>query len=269
MLLRLISAVRPRRQLDHLFIACIPKSGSTYLHTVLREITGFGDAYVSELGDQNEGDICERRLRRLQQRSVLQQHVKATQTNLKWMQVHGVRPIIQTRSLFDVIPSIHDHLQKGQGGLPCGFEPADFWNRSWNDRCDYLINVHLPWYFNFLLSWREAASEIETCPVAYEDLFADQPGTLARILKFYAIAASPTDIVAAIARASRRNTRFNVGVSGRGNETLTPRHKLMIRNLAQLCGIELSETGRVVSFLASPPATLAMPLRQQAEKRAA
>src|SRR5207245_588328 len=77
MLYRLISSFRPR--LDHLFIACMPKSGSTYLHTVLREITGFRDAYVSEWGEQNEGDICERRLRRLRRRSVLQQHVKATQ----------------------------------------------------------------------------------------------------------------------------------------------------------------------------------------------
>ena len=43
---------------DHLLIACMPKSGSTYLHTVLREITGLGDASLGELGDQNEGDIC-------------------------------------------------------------------------------------------------------------------------------------------------------------------------------------------------------------------
>jgi hypothetical protein len=247
MLSSLISALKPRTRRDHLLIACMPKSGSTYLHTVLREITGLGDAYVSEWGEQNEGDICERRLRRLRRRSVMHQHVKATQTNLKWMLKYGVRPIVQTRSLFDVVPSIHDHLEQSQGGLPCGYDCQEFWSRNWNDRLDFLIHMHLPWYFNFLLSWREAASEIEICPISYEDLFADQVGSLTRILDFFRVPASQEQIVAAIARASRRNTRFNMGVSGRGNRVLTSRHKQAIRNLAVVGGFELSETGRVVS----------------------
>jgi hypothetical protein len=29
---------------------------------------------------------------------------QATQTNLKWLSHYGVRPIVQTRSLFDVLP---------------------------------------------------------------------------------------------------------------------------------------------------------------------
>jgi hypothetical protein len=136
MILPFVSRLRRRLDRDHLLIACMPKSGSTYLHTLLRVITGLDDASLSELGDQNEGDICEKRLRRLRRRSVIQQHVKATQTNLKWLSDYGVRPIVQTRSLFDVLPSLHDHFEHEKNGLPCGYIGVEFWDLSWNDRME-------------------------------------------------------------------------------------------------------------------------------------
>ncbi|HKD37105.1 MAG TPA: sulfotransferase domain-containing protein, partial [Pirellulales bacterium] len=221
MLSWLISNARAKKSCDHLFIACMPKSGSTYLSTVLQEVTGFPASYVSEWGEQNEGDICERRLRRLKRRSVIQQHIKCTQTNLKWMVKYGVRPIVLTRSLFDVVPSMHDHLVQKQGGLTCGYVRREFWTLCWSDRCDYLIQTHLPWYFNFLLSWRDAAEQLAICPMSYEQLFADQVASLTIILDFHQIRASQDQLAAAIARAPAHNTRFNVGVSGRGSRTLT------------------------------------------------
>ena len=230
----------------------MPKSGSTYLHTVLREITGLDDASLCELGDQNEGDICEKRLRRLRRRSVIQQHVKATQTNLKWLSHYGVRPIVQTRSLFDVLPSLHDHFEREQNGLPCGYIGREFWDLSWNDRMEYLIRIHLPWYLNFLLSWHEAAKRIETCPIAYEELFADPFNTIMRTLDFYRVSTSRQQIAAAMVRTGQRNTRFNVGTSGRGTELLTNRHKRMIQDLAATCGFRISVTGSVAT--ASPAA---------------
>jgi hypothetical protein len=200
---------------------------------------------LCELGDQNEGDICEKRLRQLRRRSVIQQHVKATQTNLKWLSHYGVRPIVQTRSLFDILPSLHDHFEREKNGLPCGYVRREFWGLSWNNRMEYLIRIHLPWYLNFLLSWREAAERIETCPIAYEELFADSSSTLERILNFYRMTVSRQEIEAAIARTGQLNTRFNVGVSGRGAQLLTSGHKRAIRELAATCGFQVSETGSV------------------------
>ena len=249
---------------DHVLIACMPKSGSTYLHALLRDITGLPDGCVSEWGDQNEGDICERRLRRLKRRSVMQQHLKATETNLMWMVKYNVRPIVQIRSLFDVVPSIHDHLKHAKAGLPCGCICRDFWHMNWEDRCEYLIQTHLPWYFNFLISWREAVAEIEICSIAYEDLFSDQVGSLTRVLDFYRIHASQEQIAAAIARASKCDTRFNVGVAGRGSQKLTSRQKLGIRKMAQLCGFELAETGEaILPFPQSQPGMHVAPLNER------
>jgi hypothetical protein len=53
---------------------------------------------------------------------VSQQHVKATQTNLKWLSQSVIWPIMPTRSLFDVPAVRNDHYDPGRemNGLPCG-----------------------------------------------------------------------------------------------------------------------------------------------------
>jgi hypothetical protein len=237
-----------RRRHEHLLIACFPKSGSTYLSKVLREMTGFTKAYVSEPGPQNEQDLCAAKLTRLRHRSVMQQHVKATRTNLELLIKLGLRPIVQTRNLYDVVVSLHDHFEPDHRSLPCGFVSENYLRMAWNERIDYLIHVHLPWYFNFVLSWREAAQQIDVCPVTYEQFFADQPGELARIAAFYGIRASAEQVAQAMARAARANTRFNVGIAGRGAEMLTPRHKLAIHHLAGICRIDVSQSGSIAPF---------------------
>ena len=120
---------------------------------------------------------------------------------------------------------------------------------GWNERVDYLIHVHLPWYFNFVLSWREAARHIEICAVTYEQFFSDQTRELNRIAAFYGIRVSESQVSAAIGRAARSDTRFNVGVSGRGAEMLNCSHTQAVRRLANVCRIELDESGSIFALL--------------------
>ena len=188
------------RQPDHLLIACFPKSGSTYLSRIFREITGLPEAFVAQRGAENQQDICRTACRRLRHRSVIQQHVKATRTNLDVMLKHGIRPIVQTRNLYDVLVSLHDYLARLPHSLPCGFVSRDYGRMDRRDQLDYLIQLHLPWYFNFVLAWRHAALQIEVCQITYEELFADQARSLARTLNFYRLEASADRVAAAIAR---------------------------------------------------------------------
>ncbi len=148
---RLLAEIR-RRPFDDLLIACFPKSGSTYLSKVLQKATGLKEDYLAEFGSQNEQDIVRRKLKRLWRRSVLQQHVKGTRTNVELLTSFGIRPIVQTRSLFDVVISLYDHFERENNSLPCGHVCADYWQMTFHERLDYLICVHLPWYFNFYLS---------------------------------------------------------------------------------------------------------------------
>ncbi|HEY4312721.1 MAG TPA: sulfotransferase domain-containing protein [Pirellulales bacterium] len=234
-----------RRPKEHILIACFPKSGSTYLSTVLQELFGFPNGYAAELGRQNEQDISERRLGRLRRRTVLQQHVRATYSNLRILLSHQMRPIVQTRNLFDVLASMHDHFQIHRASLSCGYISDDYLRMSWHERLDYLIHLHLPWYFNFLLSWREAGRSLEICPVRYEDLFADREKELQRIASFYGIPTSPEQIQKAIVRIATADTRFNVGIAGRGAELLSDSHKQAIYRMADSCHVKVTELGGV------------------------
>lgn len=229
----------------HIFIACFPKSGSTYLSKVLQELTGYPGWYAAEPGEQKEQDLSERRLHRPRRPSIMQQHMRATQANLELLVWYRMRPIVQTRNLFDIVASLHDHFEQHGSGLSCGYISQDYLRMAWQERVDYLIHLHLPWYFNFLLSWRAAADRLELCHVTYEELFANQASELRRIADFYGIRVSNERIVAAIKRAAGRDTRFNVGISGRGAEMLNDDHKHAIYRLAEYCRVELDNSGNV------------------------
>ncbi len=247
--MRKILAAFRRRPFNDLMIACFPKSGSTYLSKVLQAITGFPEGYLAEFGQQNEQDIVRRKLQRLWRRSVLQQHVKGTRTNIEYMTAFGIRPIVHTRSLYDVVVSLYDHYDFDNNSLPCGYVSSDYWQMTFAERIDYLIAVHLPWYFNFYTSWRDAAEQIEILPLTYESLFADPLGRLSDILDFYGIASNTVDIEAAITATASANTRLNVGVSGRGLEKLSKRHQQTILRQADACRLELNETGSLITGL--------------------
>lgn len=267
---RILAAFR-RRPYDDLLIACFPKSGSTYLSKVLQAATGLRDDYIAEFGPQNEQDIVRRKLKRLWRRSVLQQHVKGTRTNVELMNTYGVRPVVQTRSLYDVVISLYDHFERDNNSLPCGHVATEYWHMEFQERLDYLIAVHLPWYFNFYMSWRDAAHQIEILPLTYEALFDDQVSRLTEVLNFYHFHPTPQQVRAAIASIPSEKTRFNVGVTGRGLRLLTRRHQQAIQRQAAICRLELDETGSIATGLLPEmprflphPARLASELRQAA-----
>src|SRR5438552_7435823 len=91
---------------DHLLIACFPKSGSTYLAKTLSAITGLPTRHACATFGNNDQDICERKLRGLSRRSVIQQHVKGTNNNVALMKHYGVRPIVLVRDIYDTIISL-------------------------------------------------------------------------------------------------------------------------------------------------------------------
>jgi len=268
---RLLAEFR-RRPFDDLLIACFPKSGSTYLSKVLQKATGLKEAYIAEFGPQNEQDIVRRKLKRLWRRSVLQQHLKGTRTNIEYLTNFGIRPIVQTRSLFDSVISLYDHFERDSNSLPCGHICAEYWRMTFQERVDYLIAFHLPWYFNFYVSWRDAAEKLEIFPLTYEDLFADKTARLTEVLNFYHFSIGPDQLGQAIAQTASAKTRFNVGVSGRGLEMLSKQHRQVIQRQAATCRLELDAKGSIATPLLPTTAKFvprARPVAGQSPQKAA
>ena len=155
------------------------------------------------------------------------------------------------RNLYDTVISLHDHFEPDHRSLPCGYVSEEYLRMSWKERIDYLIHLHLPWYFNFVLSWREAARHIDICPVTYEEFFADQPGQLRRIAAFYGLTASDCADRGRhdTRQPGRHDWRFNVGVAGRGSEMLSAAQKQAIRDQGAICRIDISPCGSLAPLI--------------------
>ena len=239
----IVKRIRPRR--DHIVIACFPKSGSTYMSKAICEILDLKPRWICEFYHHDEQDISARKLRRCTERSVIQQHIKGTYDNVRLMQQYRIRPIVNVRNVFDVILSLHDHWEREGHEVCTGYVHRRFWTMNFDERMNYIIHVHLPWYFNFFVSWREAAERIEILPMSYERFFADRVGSLQQMLQFNHVHVATDRIEAALERLKTTDTRLNKGRSGRGAELLSEGHKEAIRRLARSWCIDLDEMASI------------------------
>lgn len=218
----------------HIFVACFPKSGSTYLTKLISEVTGFLTISTSQFFGQNEQDIHEYKFRKFcRDNFVAQQHLKATNNNLAILQAYQLKPIVLVRNIFDTILSLQDHIEKSSPLSPTGYIHEQYFKMSKEDQLLFLIHIHLPWYFNFFVSWEEASSKIETLWISYEEFFGDRVGTLDKILKFHQIDKSHQEIESAISKMSGKKTRLNVGIAGRGAQ-IPESHRQAVYDLARV-----------------------------------
>lgn len=225
----------------NIFVACFPKSGSTYLTTLLSEITGFRLRWVAQFAGHNEQDIFEPALRYLcLTNSVTQQHVKGTCNNVRLLKEYNIKPVILVRNIFDVVLSMHDHIEREDHRGPAGYVHKEFFCMSKEEKLLYIIYVLLPWYFNFYISWRESSKEMDVLWTSYEELFSNQIDTVSRILSFYNIPVDHDKIQSAMLAMKSKNTRLNVGVKGRG-AGLPEMHKEAILNLASVWQVDKKE----------------------------
>jgi hypothetical protein len=140
--------------------------------------------------------------------------------------------VVLVRNIFDTLVSLDDHLRQEDHRAPTGYVHRQCWQMDFEDRLDYLIQVHLPWYFNFFVSWREAADRIQILWMTYERLFDDVPHALAEVLTFHGLSVGHERLTQVADTLRDADTRFNKGVCGRGDDLLSEAHKDAIRRLA-------------------------------------
>lgn len=220
----------------HIFIACAPKSGSTFLKNVLVAVTKFRPIFSVFAALQNEHDLdLPIWLKFGTENTVTQQHCRASEANIQLMQAFGIKPIILVRNIYDTVVSLRDFYRTG-------FTETTYFNRDDFDKfgeerqADLIIDNVLPWYFQFIASWRraEADNRLEVRWLKYTELIDNKCGTVEQLLKFYGLWAERVTIeqVIAATEADARRNRFNKGVIGRGS-TLTAQQKKRIARLAE------------------------------------
>lgn len=229
--------LRPEHLGRHVFVACAPKSGSTFLKNLLLGVTGFRDMFSTWAALQNEQELDLPQLVHLAaENTVTQQHCRATEGNIQLMQAFGIRPVVLVRNIFDTAMSLRDFYDGGF--IYSTFFEREYWvELTPEEKIDLLIDHVLPWYMQFLASWQRVAREgrLEVFWLTYEELTADPPAALSRVLGFYGLQAKPEDMqrVVSTRGGDRRGNRFNQGVSGRGEAGLSASQKARILALAR------------------------------------
>jgi Sulfotransferase domain len=224
----------------YVFVACMPRTGSTFLTETLCELTGFKRVELTDAFAENEQELdVPRLLDAYAYGSVTQQHVCGNSRTVELMREFSVRPVVLVRNLFDVVVSIrHFLLTEGCGKWPTFFTTDERF-RALDERAQYdqIVELGLPWYFDFYVSWSDVARRgaLETMFLTYEAAAADWAATVSQIADFYGLDASPSAVESALARTRLRaeSLRLNQGTPGRGPETLAEEARARIRSYAR------------------------------------
>lgn len=226
-----------REQLGrHIFIACVPKSGSTFLKNVLVKLSGYRDAFMVSSPSQFEQELYLPVVENVAHLdTVTQQHCRASAVNVQMMQAFDIRPVVLVRNIFDSVMSLLDFYDKGAASH--SYFRADYKSLDQETRIDLIIDNFVPWYFQFVASWRRAEKDgsLELFWLSYEDLIRDKVTTIQKLLEFYGLGAARRAIEQMIksTEGEKQKTRFNKGVAGRGQAGLSDRQKERIRSLAR------------------------------------
>ena len=247
---------QPRTQAKpvHILIACMPKSGSTFLSDVIGQCPGFRRAILTPSAGRREQEIDEQLLRKLGKVSyVAQHHVRNSEWTSEMCNAYGVAPIVLVRSLQDVVVSLRDHMRRESAVFPQFFADASHADLDDSALEAMLARLALPWYLNFYMSWRETPGAMM---VNYEDLTASPVEVIREILSFSGANTTAEEVEEAVVKAKAKETsRLNVGVSGRG-ASLQPETIQIILDLVDLYP-EASADPYIISVKAQAQAALA------------
>lgn len=221
----------------HIFIACVPKSASTFLKNLFVNLTAFRDVFMVYSAGQNEHELYLPTVREFAHfDTVTQQHCRASDANVHIMQAFGIRPIVLVRNIFDSVMSLLD-FYNNQGAFYNSYFRADFQGMDEQTKIDLLIDNVIPWYFQFVASWDlvEKQRRLAIKWLSYEELIVDKPSAVQDVLRFYGLGAPQKAIEEKIreTESESRKIRFNKGVAGRGTAGLNEKQKERIRRLSR------------------------------------
>ncbi|CAH1077466.1 sulfotransferase domain-containing protein [Candidatus Nitrotoga sp. 1052] len=221
----------------HILISCFPKSGSTLLLKSLCKITGFQNwPMVFEYGGNEQDLFLPSIIDAYSMDTITQQHVRATDTNLRLIKNYGFKVVILTRNIFDTLISLHDHLLSESLDMPMGYLNENYRTLTFEQRLDFLVDVVTPWYLNFYASWSQVNTYLDSNDflwITYDELINDKNGTIFQLLSKFGFYDDKEKVLGSLAELKSEDTRLNVGISGRGRRMLNDCQKKRIFEIAQ------------------------------------
>lgn len=224
------------RQRTHAWLVSAPKSGSTWLSNLIRETTGWKSNFLVSGWGRREQEVDLRRLLQYPKGNLFseQQHCKFSEYTGDFVNRCGVKVILLGRNIFDTVVSYTDHLLDEDLVVPAAYVPDRFLQWDLSRQFDFVIDLVVPWYFNFYCGWLEAerSKAASFLWVSYENLVTDPKEQLNRILAYLEVETSAVSADSALKNVATLRNRLNVGKMGRGQKVLSTEQQQRIIHLA-------------------------------------
>ena len=180
------------KKANHIFITCTPKSGSTYLLQLLASLLEYDIKIFIAAFDRTEQDVFEDAIEKVKKlNTVTHQHTRCTNNTIRILNKYDIKPVILTRSLYDSVISMRNHMiqEPENSWWSMGYINDDFYNMDTSSQYDFVIDLILPWYINYYVSWYTYTTiqNENILWITYEDLMKDKLGTLKKIYQYYEI----------------------------------------------------------------------------------
>ena len=210
-----------------ILLACMPKSGSTFISNKLSAPSGFLKASYGIDCHQSEQEINEfivigKMLANPGKNLVSQMHIRLSQPTYEIICRQRIQTIVLRRNLKDVLLSMSEFIMDPRNtGYPMAFVDKDIIHRlkeSDMSALEFTTGLFGSWYVSFHLSWQKMMhffpDSLKPVCIQYDDFFSNPQKELADI--FCALGFSEIDIDEAL--SDKRSTLLNKGVSGRGQD---------------------------------------------------
>lgn len=227
----LSAVLRASSERNYLWHVAMPKSGTTWLSNIIGQMYqsrgGVVGKLVPDYGTRPQ-EIDPRYFINTAGKDVFfrQQHCVWSRYTERLIRLTQTKIVFQHRDLLDVLMSLRDHIDDSIHGSQVEKHtlPPGIHNLDEQQILDYVIDVRLPWYCNFLDGWM--ASKLAGEPqifhmVRYEELVDSPIATLQKMVFALNLGFEDEEIQSAYDLAGEGFTRRNKGVIGRGKSTFS------------------------------------------------
>ena len=204
---------------EHILVACFPKSGSTWLSETLSKLPDFHRVDLVPVYGRREQELAFEKLLLFHTINyVAQQHCRFSIATERCLNAFSIKPVILIRNIFDCIVSAKDFMDLAKEDPDIAVGPMAYVSQAYHgwsetDKYDFIIDMMVPWYFNFFVGWHDYSGGTW---VLYRELLAEPLATVKRIVAELNLSVEEPTFANALTQASESSTRMNVGRTGRG-----------------------------------------------------
>jgi hypothetical protein len=222
-----------------LFIAGLPKSGTTWLERMISSYPGFHEILIPDVaahelatGGSHDYELPDRMFDRFEGLLALtKMHVHGSEHNVAVLREAGLPYVVLYRDLRDVAVSNFFYMRN----TPWHPEYPVYRNLSVHEGLAVFAVRTLPDYVEWIRSWERNRDPEQSLAVRYEDMLEDTRGVLTRVLRHFGLDDAPELVADIVERNAFRHLSggrergeqsgrsfFRKGVAGDWRNQFTP-----------------------------------------------